>query len=82
MPFHTLVVSEYLGRDRGTPLPHILRGRAFTLPKAVLEAIYKMLYWINWIVLLSLEPLAGELEYASELEANPTVNDTVVRIHI
>ena len=26
---------------------------------------YKMLYWINWIVLLSLEPLAGELEYAS-----------------
>ena len=24
-----------------------------------------MLYWINWIVLLSLEPLAGELEYAS-----------------
>ena len=27
--------------------------------------IYKMLYWINWIVLLSLEPLAGELEYAS-----------------
>ena len=25
----------------------------------------KMLYWINWIVLLSLEPLAGELEYAS-----------------
>ena len=26
---------------------------------------YKMLHWINWIVLLSLEPLAGELEYAS-----------------
>ena len=26
---------------------------------------YKMLYWINWIVLLSLEPLVGELEYAS-----------------
>ena len=29
------------------------------------EAFYKMLYWIDWIVLLSLEPLAGELEYAS-----------------
>ena len=27
--------------------------------------IYKMLHWINWIVLLSLEPLAGELKYAS-----------------
>ena len=26
---------------------------------------YKMLHWINWIVLLSLEPLAGELKYAS-----------------
>jgi hypothetical protein len=25
---------------------------------------YKMLHWINWIVLLSLEPLAGELKYA------------------
>jgi hypothetical protein len=24
-----------------------------------------MLHWINWIVLLSLEPLAGELKYAS-----------------
>jgi hypothetical protein len=29
------------------------------------EAFYKMLHWINWIVLLSLEPLAGELKYAS-----------------
>jgi hypothetical protein len=27
--------------------------------------IYKMLHWINWIVLLSLDPLAGELKYAS-----------------
>jgi len=27
--------------------------------------LYKMLHWINWIVLLSLEPLAGELKYAS-----------------
>jgi hypothetical protein len=25
------------------------------------DAFYKMLHWINWIVLLSLEPLAGEL---------------------
>jgi hypothetical protein len=24
-----------------------------------------MLHWINWIVLLSLEPLVGELKYAS-----------------
>ena len=24
-----------------------------------------MLHWIDWIVLLSLEPLAGELKYAS-----------------
>ena len=29
-------------------------------------SFYKMLHWINWIVLLlSLEPLAGELKYAS-----------------
>jgi hypothetical protein len=27
-----------------------------------------MLHWINWIVLLSLEPLAGELKYASVAE--------------
>jgi hypothetical protein len=24
-----------------------------------------MLHWLNWIVLLSLEPLAGELKYDS-----------------
>ena len=29
------------------------------------QFFYKMLHWINWIVLLSLESLAGELEYAS-----------------
>jgi hypothetical protein len=28
-------------------------------------SFYKMLHWINWIVLLSLEPPAGELKYAS-----------------
>ena len=32
---------------------------------ATLTLFYKMLHWINWIVLLSLEPLAGELKYAS-----------------
>ena len=32
---------------------------------AVYSRFYKMLHWINWIVLLSLEPLAGELKYAS-----------------
>jgi hypothetical protein len=34
------------------------------IPVIVLH-FYKMLHWINWIVLLSLEPLAGELKYAS-----------------
>ena len=35
-------------------------------PSLVLKGsfFYKMLHWINWIVLLSLEPLAGELQYA------------------
>ena len=40
----------------------VLRG---TIPADLAPLFYKMLYWINWIVLLSLEPLAGELEYAS-----------------
>ena len=46
------------------------RTTATQLTVAIRDALrgilfYKMLYWINWIVLLSLEPLAGELEYAS-----------------
>ena len=27
--------------------------------------LQKMLHWINWIVLLSLEPLAGELKHGN-----------------
>ena len=53
------------------PVPaHVIRPLwAFFFPKllssAHIDHFYKMLYWIKWIVLLSLEPLAGELEYAS-----------------
>jgi hypothetical protein len=41
----------------------LLHSLAFIRFEGDTEDFYKMLHWINWIVLLSLEPLAGELKY-------------------
>ena len=47
----TSVYADAIRRNTGVPVDTF--------------GFYKMLHWINWIVLLSLEPVAGELKYAS-----------------
>ena len=60
----SMAVTKRTGLSEG---PHFSAKYTVLLNKwrTRLSFFYKMLYWINWIVLLALEPLAGELEYAS-----------------
>jgi hypothetical protein len=45
---------------------HARRFNAVNMEGVVDKIVfYKMLHWINWIVLLCLEPLAGELKNVS-----------------